>query len=371
MRGPRAAIGLLLALVVGSAALPAAEDARAASGQPVAVVAYYDSLALPRLVDALDAEGPSADVPVLFGNYWGSPRPPKGVKPPFIPAPTKVAGPRYAYTPIMPIVRGTLWERRRVSPSEAARLAAAGQGRLAGRVPQLGRLLRGGPVTRRRWAEELGRRFRDRVRAERRAGRRVVGWQFDEIPSEVVGGRRGGALQSFTAGILRGLHRGRSTRGDQPERGVVYAATKSLALAGRGRARPFWNAVNRTASVFVGEEYPAIVGSASGAARRLASGQRRMAASGGAQRALARRYVVGLTPGYRLVAGLGGNVKRRSRAAVNAWRLAYVRARARSPGVVGFAQFNFRGQNANEQVMRDVARALAEGMKLIAARGQR
>jgi hypothetical protein len=73
---------------------------------------------------------------------------------------------------------------------------------------------------------------------------------------------------------------------------------------------------------------------------------------------LARKYVAGLTPGYRLAPGLGGNTRGLPRAAVNRWRERYISARAEA-GVAGLGEFNFRHENSSAQVMKDVLRQLA------------
>ena len=56
--------------------------------------------------------------------------------------------------------------------------------------------------------------------------------------------------------------------------------------------------------------------------------------------------------------GLGGNTHGLSTARVNAWREAYVRARA-AAGVSGFAEFDWRFGNNRLGVMQDVLRTLA------------
>ena len=71
-----------------------------------------------------------------------------------------------------------------------------------------------------------------------------------------------------------------------------------------------------------------------------------------------------MTPGYRIVRGLGGNVDRRSHGFVRHWRMAYVRARARR-GVAGFAEYNFDYRNASGAVMNDVLRALGRGVRVL------
>ena len=81
------------------------------------------------------------------------------------------------------------------------------------------------------------------------------------------------------------------------------------------------------------------------------------------RRALAGRYIAGITPGYRIGHGYGGNVQGLSRGEVNRWRNGYVAERARI-GVAGFGEYQFTHENSRAFVMRDVARAVARGMSL-------
>ena len=76
---------------------------------------------------------------------------------------------------------------------------------------------------------------------------------------------------------------------------------------------------------------------------------------------LADRYTVGMTPGWHLAPGLGGNVAHLPRAEVNRWRAKYVDERARI-GVAGFGGYHFRFENSSEQVMRDTLAGLARGL---------
>ena len=94
------------------------------------------------------------------------------------------------------------------------------------------------------------------------------------------------------------------------------------------------------------------------AARAESTGQRALQRGGPARQALARKYLAGMTPGYHLAGGLGGNVHGWPAAQVNAWREAYVRARA-AAHVAGFAEFDWRFGNNRATVMRDVLRTLA------------
>jgi len=222
------------------------------------------------------------------------------------------------------------------------------------------------------WGLELGRRFRDRIRGKRARHKRIVSWQLDEIPHEIAG-PSGARQRVFIRGVLAGITDGRKQLGDTPLPGIVWITQPALRLAGRrarGDLAVFWRQLDRSTIYLVGEEYPKFAGPARGAARRQAKGQRRLWHAGGARRSLARKYVAGMTPGYRLGKGLGGNVGHRRRAAVRRWRRAYVRARSRK-GVSGFAQYNFRYRNARADVMNDVLKALAHGVRVSPARARR
>jgi hypothetical protein len=182
----------------------------------------------------------------------------------------------------------------------------------------------------------------------------VVTWQFDEIPNEAVG-PDGWKYRQVVLGIVRGLSLGRRELGDSPLPGIVYGSGQTiLGIHDSG----FWQAVNDASLYFVGEEYPDFVGAPGAAARRIAGWRTRLPNS------LSRKYVAGLTPGYRLDAGLGGNVKHRSVSFVNSWRLSYVRARALQ-GVAGFGQYNFNYHNAVPSVMNDALGALGRGVRLL------
>ena len=364
MRFARLAGLAVFALVVALAAA-APQPARAA--RPVGVISYYESRDLPRLAALLRGVRPPRRARVFVGNYWGSPRrrgggPQRG---PALPRPDRVLGPRYRYAPMLPIARGTFWEGRRLSKRTEQLLAQRGDGRYRGRIPSLHRLRRRSPAVRLAYGRELGRRFRDRVRSRTRAGWAIAAWQFDEITTEAAG-RRGRPQREFIRGVLQGLGYGRPALRDRKMRGFVYLApgARRLTRMRGGEARRFWRTVDRVALRLVGEEYPSFTGSPRAAARRQSGSQRSLRRAGGSRRALARRYIVGMTPGHRRGAGLGGNVRYRPRHHVNSWRRAYVRRRARM-GASGFGQFNFTGSNSRRRAMRDALRAMAVGLRRV------
>lgn len=352
-----------LAILVLLAAAP--EPASAA--RPIGIVSYYESRDLPRLVGLLRDVRPPRRSRIFVGNYWGSPRR-RGGGPrpgPPLPRPDRVLGPRYRYAPMLPLRRGTFWEGRRLSQRTERRLAQRGDGRYRGRIPSLRRLSRRSPAARLAWGRELGRRFRDRMRSRIRHGWRIAAWQFDEITTEAAG-RRGRPIREFIRGVLQGLTYGRPALRDRKMRGFVYLAPGAgrLARLRGGEVRRFWRTVDRSALRLVGEEYPAFTGSARRAAARHSRAQRRLRRAGGSRRALARRYIVGMSPGHRRGAGLGGNVRYASRGRVNTWRRGFVRRRARM-GATGFAQFDFTGSNSRRRAMRDALRALALGLRRV------
>jgi hypothetical protein len=200
---------------------------------------------------------------------------------------------------------------------------------------------------------EAGRSFRDAMRS---GLFQVETWQFEEL-SRVVAGSR--PLREFVRGVLDGMLHGRAPDRDIP--GFVWLAEGAFGLPRLpvdAELDVFWHVLGRAASHVVGEEFPPFVGDPDAAARREDAGRRALAAAGPIRRSLAARYVAGVTPGYRLVPGLGGNVDDRPRVFVNRWRRGYLAAR-RDAGVHSYGVFNFRFGNASAQVMNDVLRALA------------
>lgn len=271
----------------------------------------------------------------------------------------------YLYAPMFHVQPGWYWQQRRLPPKdERAPIARASRsGGLAGPLPPLRELLRLAPAVRVGWGIELGRRFRDELRAAAGLGTEAASWQLDEILAEAAGSQ-GREYRDLTRGVLRGLVFGRPALGDRPQQGLVWWAHTAFALATRAltpELAAFWRILNRAALGLIGEEYPEFAGDPVVAARIEAAGQRGLQRGGPVRRALARKYVAGLTPGYRLAPGLGGNTRRLPRAEVNRWCERYVRARA-ATGVAGFAEFNFRFENSSARVMQDVLRTLTPAL---------
>ena len=266
--------------------------------------------------------------------------------------------PHARYAPMFHIQPGWFWERRRLGRADERKLRAKNPrtDRLAGPLPGLAELLRLPTATRIAWSVELGARFRDALRAARVADT----WQLDEIVAQCAGSA-GKPYRELTRGVLRGLTFGRPALGDRPLQGLVWWAKTAHTLASRPvtpELAAFWRMLNRACLGLIGEEYPVFAGDPRAAARAGASGQRRLERGGPVRRALARKYLCGLQPGFRLSPGLGGNTHRLSRAAAERWRADYVRARAAS-GVAGFAFFDFRFENSPPAVVRELLRESA------------
>jgi hypothetical protein len=149
------------------------------------------------------------------------------------------------------------------------------------------------------------------IRHARQAGIRVSLWQLDELGTQIAGAH-GRQHREFVRGILQGLNLGRRVLGDRASRGSVWATRRALRLASLpvdSELTAFWLQLERSAFRIVGEEYPDFVGDPARAARTWSDGHRALGSGGPARRAaLAGRYLAGMSPGYRVGRGLGGNV---------------------------------------------------------------
>jgi hypothetical protein len=317
-----------------------------------ALVSYFELDDLERLLVALAEAGMPPDTFVHVGTYGVRGETSELVR----------AQPGGRYSPIFQTGRTAAWEGRRLSPEEEELVDP----RRSGPVPSLSRLLQLSSNDRIWWGVEVGRRYRDGIRHARLSGIGVDEWQLDEL-SPRLAGSQGRRHREFARGILRGLNFGRPVLDDPENTGWVWATRGVLRLASLpvdSELRHFWHMLDRACFRIVGEEYANFVGDPLRSASRHSDGQRALAGGGAVRRRLAARYVAGLTPGYRIGGGLGGNVELRPRAEVIGWRNAYVDARARQ-GVAGFAQYYFRFENARAFVMQDALGALARGMAQI------
>lgn len=318
-----------------------------------ALFSYFLLDDLPRLMNAIAASGMPAGTRIHVGTY--------GVNDEASLIIRGFEGGRYS--PMFKVLERTeAWERRRLTPREE-RLVDR---RFSGRIPDEPALLRLSPPQRIGWGVELGRRYRDTIRHAKSAGVGVDSWQLDELGTQLAGSQ-GREFREFTRGLLQGITFGRRVLQDNEHKGFVWGTRRALRLASLPVDREltaFWQQLDRASLRIVGEEYPDFVGDPARAARTWSDGQRALASGGPVRRSLAGRYVAGLSPGYRIGHGLGGNVAGLSRAGVNRWRNGYIAARARQ-GLAGFGEFHFVFENSRTTVMQDAARAVARGMALI------
>ena len=303
---------------------------------------------MPTLVAAVRAAPFPPKTPVFVGSYGISPRIAQQVH--------ALPGARYA--PMFHIQPGWFWERRRLDPDAERELHARNprSERLAGPLPELTELLRLATAARIAWSVELGARFRDALRAEPVAET----WQLDEIVAECAGSL-GRPYRELTRGVLRGLTFGRPALGDKSRRGLVWWAKNARRLPGRAitaELSAFWKMLDRACIHLIGEEYPEFAGDPRRAARTAAAAHDALRGGGPVRQKLARKYAAGLTPGFRLVPGLGGNTRGLTRAEAERWRAAYLRSRA-DAGVSGFAEFDFRFENKAPAVVSELTRELA------------
>lgn len=207
----------------------------------------------------------------------------------------------------------------------------------------------------RAWGFEIGRRFRDKLRAAQKKQPLIANWQLDEIPREcVIHPTRRADFRLFVGGVVRGLAEGRPRLGDKLLPGFVWIGATALekmpGAALTSDVQFFWQDVNVGARYLVGEEYPIFLkgqGAATVAAKAQARPQKALAAPGSKPRqALAKRYVVGMTPGWHKPedSGLNGNVGGRlDLAGVTRWRKEFIAARTKAQRPCGYGMFHFDG----------------------------
>jgi hypothetical protein len=310
------------------------------------LLSYFEPDDVPTLLRAVRATRTPSNTAVYIGSY--------GVNAPV--SRQVQALKRGLYAPMFPIKPTSFWNRRRVEGADSPRLA--------GKLPSLRSLLRLPTRERVAWGKELGRRFRDEVRIAEGEGVRVDAWQLDELVAE-LSGNQGRQWRELTRGALQGLNFGRREFGDGPRIGFVWASLDALRISTLpvdAELGAFWRVLDSAAFRLVGEEYTRFTGNPEVRAQEHARAQRSLARSRGQiRRRLAERYVAGMTPGWHLAPGLGGNIAHLPRPEVNRWRAKYVDERARI-GTAGFGAFHFRFENSTEQVMRDTLAGLARGL---------
>ena len=320
--------------------------------KPVALVTTFGDAVLPLILDEI-ASGPQPPVADWFIGSFG------------INASTaaKVAAtPGCQYAPVFGIQPRTSKQARKgrkLSTTDEAKLDAAHAGEIPG--SSTGEVIP--PADRKAWGLELGRRFRDELRAVRPP---ISVWQFDEVL-----GQCGTSLahRQFVGGVLAGLGQGRPELGDAAQNGFVWIARTAMTglpnLAIDSEVQEFWQNLDRAARFLVGEEYPAFEGDPAATARKFAAAHQALLSGGPIRKRLGQRYLTGMTPGWRVKhgppprdLGLGGNVHNENAAFVSTWRNAFIDGRIGAQRPSGFAQFNFVVENAKPDRVRDAVQSL-------------
>jgi hypothetical protein len=310
--------------------------------KPIALIAAFSGVAFPRILAEI-ADGPQPPIADWYvGTYGIDPAQARKIK---------AKGCRYA--PVFGIQLSTteaFRAGRKLPAADEAKLEPTFKGPIPGDgvIP---------PERPRAWGIELGRRYRDAMRKRRKAGVHIDTWQYDEILGQVSSSAE---TRAFVGGILRGLVDGRRKLGDRRERGFVWTAfTAMTGLPGptaSAELRLFWRDLDRAAIFLVGEEYPFFRNSPAEAAGTFSHGHRRIA---GLHPGLARRYIVGMTPGWIISDGLRGNPPPRSSVAtVTTWRQGYIGARIGLQHPSGYGQFNFVGDNEDPDPLRAAVASL-------------
>lgn len=323
--------------------------------KPVALVTVFGAKVLDRILAAIQS-GPQPPIADWYiGSYGINPRHAATIK--------GVRGCHYA--PVFGIQPGTTKVRMQ-RPMARRRFGEAADTVHVGEIPgsSAGRMLP--PTDRSVWGMELGKRFRDELRAARvREGIQVDAWQFDELLSECV---TSAPHREFVGAVLRGLTVGRPEFHDKPERGFVWSAEKfTSALPGMtpaGESARFLQDIDRAALFLVGEEYPTFRGEGPDVGRKYGTVHAAFAAKAGARKSLAQRYIAGLTPGWRLTTKtLGGNRDGMRPAAVTTWRNGFIDARITTHRPQGFAQFLFVQENVRPNRLEDAIQSLHHATK--------
>jgi hypothetical protein len=309
---------------------------------PLLVVSFFGRAAQAAIIERLAAGKRPPGTGLLVGTY--------GINEEVAAAVGTIAG--AAYAPMFSLdPRQTARTRagRHLDPASAKKLDQTYAGALPPDSVDKQKRLVGSDH--RNWGLELGRRFRDRLRSERAAGIDAAAWQFDEILGECGDQAEPNHYRQFVGGVVRGLAQGRTELGDQPEPGVIWAAWSAMQalppLTITPELQTFWLDVGAAARVLAGEEYVTFDGDPASRASEYAKPQQALARSGGkARMGLANRYVVGMTPGWKLGGGLGGNIHGWPLSKANAWRSQFIAARMSAQRPSGYAQFSFIDENA-------------------------
>ena len=316
----------------------------------VLVVHLSRPKALPEILARLKVGKRPPETEIFLGSY--------GIRPADAKAISAIPGAHYAPTfHLGPAVNGRIARGATICPRELHRSTRSS--RVCSRRI---RTCRGFPGARSLVPGGSNRNdgSRDQLRAANKKQPLIANWQLDEIPREcAIHPTRRADFRLFVGGVVRGLAEGRPALGDKLLPGFVWicagALEKMPGAALSSDVQFFWQDVNVGARYLVGEEYPIFLkgkGAAAVAAKFQARPQKALAAPGSKPRqALAKRYVVGMTPGWHKpkTSGLNGNVDFDGQGnglklpEVAVWRKEFITARTKAQRPCGYGMFHFDG----------------------------
>jgi hypothetical protein len=280
-------------------------------------------------------------------------------------------GANVKYTPAFSLVRpkdtkNTAWAGRQPGVS--------GDAAHAGPIPKIATLKT--DAEREAWGKELGERMRDEIATAQKSGVKVSSWMLDEVWSSASkDGASAASKRAFEKGVMEGLAQGRDGK---TMKGIVYLANLPALVKAKQtpELQAFMKTLDDSSSQIVQEEYPIFGKGVAGAkadADNANAADAALANMGAAGADLAKKVVAGMSPGYRegklhgLYAEDGkkdGKTQYRkldvSPADVAAWRKAYLAEREKTPGLAGFGEFGFLGDNAVGSVVDPVIEQTAD-----------
>jgi hypothetical protein len=340
---------------------------------PVLLVHLYSQKALKQILPVL-AQGQRPAGTVFLGSYGINRADAVLIKaqgagalyaPTFHLAPQENAALRDARPTPVPAAKDLHKQFAGKLPSPATQFSATANKRLPRQDP-------------RGWGLELGRRFRDQLETQRAVLKAthahlpesqrptIAGWQLDEIYSECrLQSAEGRAYRQFTGGVIRGIAEGRTEFGHKPEQGFIWlgghALTPLPALSlANDDVRQFWEDVDAGAKYLVGEEYPLPLHlTPAQAGAHFAQGHIALTSHASPHcKALAKRYIVGMTPGWKRGTVDDAPLDDATPVAkVKAWRRAFITNRTKKQKPAGYGQFSFDAANvkAPERVDEAIA----------------
>jgi hypothetical protein len=329
------------------------------ASRAVVVVSLFDDHGLPQIAREVVALRLPADSETYIGSY--------GISRLHDASIAGIPGAKYApMFSVQPDTSRLARQKRRVSAEEAALLDAAH----AGEIPQDAHVPALPATDLRDWGIELGRRFRDQLRAARRQGLNIApgSWQLDEIVSQCGDRAEPNRWRQFIGGVLNGIALGRPELRDEHESGFVWIAWMAVkrlpTLPITRDLQQFWQDVDGAAAFLVGEEYASFVADPGRRARLYSQPHRELAASSGEiRKKIARRYIVGMTPGWQIGGGLGGNVFSQPLPWVDDWRKRFIDGRIAAQRPAGYAQFYFAKENALSERVTSAINGLAHAVE--------